>query len=763
MKKNLFVIIALFYALSAVAQNNYWKPVISNDVTSFTKGRELFPGSFKPANYKLFTLNENIFAALLKQSPYESITPAERSNFIVTIPVADGSTEQFRITESPVMQPKLQAKHPDIRTYLGQGVNDHSSVIRFDFSPYGFHAIIISPKRSTIYINPITNAKGLYTVFDRSNIAQEQQVFDCNVDKVLGSQIQGTEKTAIASDGRLRTYRFAVASGGEFSQKFLNGTESSDAQRKAKVLAALVTDLIRTDVIFEADFGVHLNYVDNEDTIIFLNGTTDPFLSSPSGYSSGKWNMQSQQALDAYIGTANYDVGHLLMGYATGGNAGCIGCVCSAPEKGSGVTGFTTNLTNDPFIVDFWDHEIGHQFGANHTFDFNYEGSGAQMEPGSGSTIMGYAGTTGTYDIQPHSDPYFHAISILQIDNYITRGAGSACAILSPNHDAAPTAKAGADYTIPKSTPFVLTATSTDADQDSLTYCWEQTNSFVNGTSSKFPSATATTGPAFRSFTPVISNQRTFPALNSILNGTNGNKWEVLPGVSRTLNFRITVRDNHPGGGRTKSDDMIVHVDSGSGPFTVTLPNTTITWHAGDTKKVLWDVANTNAAPVSCAKVRILLSTDGGQTFNITLVNSTPNDGLAHVTVPDGVNTKTARVKIEAIGNIFFDISDADFTIKPSAGFASVDANAAATSIDSKAKVQPNPAKDFTTVMFNASSNTCNLTLSNANGKIVYSRTVNTIYKGITEKISLAGLSKGIYFLNITTDKGAQTEKIIVQ
>ncbi|MBV9961706.1 MAG: zinc-dependent metalloprotease [Parafilimonas sp.] len=763
MKRSLSVIAALFCVLSAIAQNNYWKPVVSKDVTSLTKGKELFPGSFKPANYKLFTLNENIFAALLKQSPHESTTSAEKSGFTVSIPVADGSIEQFRITESPVMQPGLQAKHPEIRTYLGQAVNDPTSVMRFDFSPYGFHAIIISPKRSTVYINPITTAKGLYTVFDRSNMAQEQQVFDCNVDKVLGSQVQGTGKTETISDGRLRTYRFAVASGGEFSQRFLDGTETSDAQRKAKVLAGLVTDLIRTNVIFEADFGVHLNYVDNEDTIIFLNGSTDPFTSNARAYSTGKWNTESQQAIDTYIGTANYDVGHLLMGYPTGGNAGCIGCVCSAPKKGSGATGFTTDLTTDPFIVDFWDHEIGHQFGANHTFDYSYEGSGAQMEPGSGSTIMGYAGTTGTYDIQPHSDPYFHAISIQQVYNYITSGTGHVCAVLSSNHDAVPTAKAGADYTIPKSTPFVLTANSKDKDPDTLTYCWEQFNSFVNGTSSKFPSATATTGAVFRSLTPTVSKQRFFPVLSNILDGSNGNKWEVLPSVSRTMNFRLTVRDNHPGGGQTTSDDMVVTVDGNSGPFRVTTPDSIVTWRGGDSKKITWDVANTNLAPVNCQRVRILLSTDGGQTFNILLVDSAPNDGSVRITVPDTINTKKARIKVEAIGNIFFDISNADFKIRPSAGFAGADANAVASSIDNNVKVQPNPAKDFTTVTFSATSATCNLILSNANGKVVYNKTLNNIYKGLSEKISLAGLTQGVYYLNITTDKGTQTEKIIVQ
>jgi hypothetical protein len=765
MKKNLFLIAALFITLSASSQNNFWKPVYTKDVSSFTKGKELFPGSFKPSVYKLFSLNENDFAALLKQSPHENNTKAGQSKFIVTIPVADGSTEQFRITESPVMEPKLQAKYPGIRSYLGQGITDRSSIIRFDFSPQGFHAIIISPKRKTIYINPITTGKNLYTVFDRSNIAQEKQVFDCKLDKVLSSQIQGTQ-TPGTTDNNLRTYRFAVATGGEFSKLFLDGTETTDAQKKAKVLAGLVTDLIRTNIIFEADFGIHLNYVNNEDTIIFLDGKTDPFQSSQTGYATGAWNRQSQQTLDAYIGTANYDVGHLLMGYPTGGNAGCIGCVCNAPNKGSGATGFTTDLTSDPFIVDFWDHEIGHQFGGNHTFDYQYETppSGAQMEPGSGSTIMGYAGTTGQYDIQPHSDPYFHAISIQQIDVYTTTGKGSTCAVLNFDHDKLPSANAGLDYTIPKSTPFVLTAKSIDKDStDSLTYCWEQFDNFINnGTSSKFPSATATTGAAFRSYNPSVSKQRMFPFLNSILDGTNQNKWEVLPSVNRTLNFRLTVRDNHPGGGRTHSDDMIVTVDAGSGPFKVTSPNTNVSWVAGSNHTITWDVANTNIAPVNCSKIKILLSLDGGETFPYVLKSAAINDGSVQITLPASIASTKARIEIISIGNIFFDISDVNFKITASSPFATASSNAIASTAGST-KVQPNPAKGYTNIIFGEPFNTCSLTLNNSEGKTVYNKTLNAVIKGTTAKISLAGLSQGTYFIKIATEKGTQTEKIIVE
>ncbi len=511
MKKNLLVVLMLS-SFSALAQKNYWKAVSANEGLSINQGKEFFSASFKPSVYKLFSLNEADIASFLKQTPLQSNTPVSKSNYIISLPVADGSIEHFRIVESPVMQPKLQAKHPDIRTYIGTGIENISSVLHFDFSPQGFHAIIISPKKATVYINPVNKGKNLYTVFDRTNISQEKKVFDCNLDKVLSSAVQGTGKPgSIESDSKLRTYRFAVTVGGEFSLLCLNGTETTDAEKKASVLAVLVTDLVRTNAIFETDFGVHLNYIDNEDDIIFLHPNTDPYTSNANAYNTEKWNKESQKALDSIIGSSNYDIGHLLMGFPTGGNAGCIGCVCDNTLKGSGVTGYTEDLTSDPFIVDFWDHEIGHQFGANHTFDYSYEGSGTQMEPGSGSTIMGYAGTTGSTDIQSHSDAYFHGISIQQVDTYITSGAGAGCAVKVATGNRVPAVNAGGEHIIPKSTPFALAAVASDSDHDQLTYCWEQFNSFKNdGTSNALPKATSTTGPVFRSYNPT-QKQDFFP------------------------------------------------------------------------------------------------------------------------------------------------------------------------------------------------------------------------------------------------------------
>ncbi len=660
MKKRftLLSVVVLFIFQGLNAQNNFWTKA---DESALKTRSDLFAKNFKPTTFLAFKLDEAALRLQLTNAPSEKTVAAGKSNFIISVPDSKGKIETYKVVEASVMEPGLAAKFPNIKSYVGQGIEEPSSTIRFDVTPEGFHGMILSPLRKTIYINPVDKVNHIYIVFDRDAADDQQKTFDCKTDQIVHSITQGSTGRD-ADDGKLRIYRFAVASGGEFSAELLDGTETSDPERKAKVLAGLVTDLTRIDGIMEADFGIRLDYVNNEDTIIFIDGSTDPFLSNPSGYSSWKWNQQSQKALDSIIGKNNYDIGHLLMGYGTGGNAGCIGCVCNDNSKGSGVTGFDTP-TGDPFVVDFWIHEIGHQFGANHTFDFGYEGSGTQMEPGSGSTIMGYAGTTGQYDVQPHSDPYFHAVSINQITDYTISGFGSACSVVTSLGNNSPTVDAGSDYIIPSATPFILTGQGTDADvADVLTYCWEQYDSYIPGSSNAFPKATSRKGPVFRTFNPSLLMFRVFPVLNSILNGSNKNKWEVLPSVARDLNFRLTIRDNHAGDGNNKSDDMKVTVDGASGPFKVTNPNTFITLHVADSVNVMWDVANSDQSPVNCSEVNILLSTDGGLTFTTILAANTLNDGSEKVVIPN-ILSSLCRIKVESVGNIFFDISNANFTI----------------------------------------------------------------------------------------------------
>lgn len=649
----------LCFSFTAFAQSG-WKEVSEGSIQ-----KNLFAGGrYKPEAYKIFQLDESSMQTSLKQAPLRSVIPASRSSFILTIPNSDGKPERFRAVESPVMEPALAAKYPGIKTYVGQGIDDPSATIHFDFSLRGFHAMVLSAERKTMYIDPVDRDGKYYVVFSRKDIVNYKNEFHCLTKEsannvTLDAPAPPIEAGRGADDGKLRTYRLALACTGEYAQYFLNGTEVDDAARKTKVLAAMATLLVRTNGIYERDFGIHMNLIANNDLLIYLTPTTDPW--------TNEWNDKTQTTIDNVIGNANYDIGHLVHKESNpnnnNGNAGCIACVCKTGMKGSA---FTSHFTpeGDPFVVDYTTHEMGHQFGGNHTFTFqNESGTGAQMEPGSGTTIMGYAGITGNTDVQEHSDDYFHAYSIQQITDYIKGATGGGCAVVTTTGNATPTADAGSNYTIPKSTPFALTAVGTDADAaDILSYTWEQFN--TGGQSTTFPNVNNASGPAFRSRPYNASPTRIFPILSSILDGTNGNTWERLPAVARTMTFRLTVRDNHAGGGNTKDDDMIVTVSGTAGPFAVQSPNTNVSWFSDFDQTVTWLVNGSDLAPVSCTNVKISLSTDGGLTFPIVLAASTPNDGTEVVHIPS-ITSSTARIKVEAVGNIFFDISNVNFALVP--------------------------------------------------------------------------------------------------
>jgi hypothetical protein len=655
-KFTLTLFTALFFSGLLAQQNNFWTTVNESAV-----GKNLFANSRRPAAYKLFQLNDANFKQHLSAAPSEKTVSANNSSFIVSFPNAAGQLEQYRVVEAPVMHPDLAARYPGINSYAGKGIEDPSSTVRFDVSSQGVHAMILSAKRATIYIDPLDG--NYYRVVSRNDVTDYHNEFRCLTEDVVNADDPLTARPMDADDGKLRTYRLALISGGEFSQHWLNGTEPDDAARRTKVLIAQNSHITRANAVFERDFGVRLVLVANNDAVIFLDPATDPF-PSPSSPS----NATVQNTNDNFIGSANYDIGHLESKGSDNGNAGCIGCVCTAGQKGKGWTVYSNPSLLEFFVIDYLTHEMGHQMGGNHTFTFADEGTTAQVEPGSGVTIMGYAGITGSTDVQPHSDEYFHSKSIEQVSNYLKSAAGS-CAVETVTGNTAPVANAGADYIIPKSTPFKLTGTGSDPDAgDVLSYNWEQTNPRGPGFST-FPTPTATAGPQFRPYLPTTSLSRTVPEINSILNGVNGNQWEALPSVARTLNFRFIVKDNHPGGGNNKSDNMVLNISGTTGPFGVSFPNTPVTWTANTPETVTWTVNGTDGTPINCSNVNILLSTDGGFTFPVTVVANTLNDGSEVINVPNNPGT-TCRIKVEAVGNIFFDISNTNFTINvPASGY----------------------------------------------------------------------------------------------
>ena len=609
----------------------------------------------RPSFFSPVALDTALARDILAGAPLEFTQDAFERPMLIELPRPDGSFARFEVIESPIMEPDLAARFPQIRTYAGVGLTDPAETVRFDLTPSGFHAQVLGPGGSW-FIDPYTRGDTTHhTSYWKRDLAPgADAAFSCFFDEPAQPQLElRGAADRVANGATLRQFRLAVAANVEYSN-FHGGTVQL-AQ------AAIVTAMNRVNGVYERDLSVRMNLVANNNLIVFT--------SEPDGYTNnnpGQMLGANTGIINTFIGSANYDIGHVFS--TGGGGVAGLGVVCGA-SKGAGVTGLPSP-TGDAFYIDFVAHEMGHQFNSNHCFNgTNGNCSGANRngstayEPGSGSTIMAYAGICGNDNLQNNSDDYFHSVSLDEIAAFVSSGNGSLCDAATATGNSIPTVEAGPNFTIPISTPFELTATASDANPDTLTYCWEQRNlsaaQGATGSPLNFPDTGA--NPIIRSFDPSTSPTRVIPRIANLLTNTFA-KGEVLPTTSRTMTFRCTVRDNRAGGGAINDDSMTVTSTTSSGPFVVTAPNAFAVL-AGPTT-VTWNVAGTTGAPVSCANVKILLSTDGGNTFPTTLLASTPNDGSQLVTLP-AVSTSTARIKVAAVGNIFFDISNANFQILP--------------------------------------------------------------------------------------------------
>jgi hypothetical protein len=594
--------------------------------------------------------------------------PAERSNgapLMLALPMPDGSTQVFAVYRTQVMTPRLAARYPLIRSYAGRSVDHPEIEARLDDSPHGFSAMIRGPG-SVAMLQPVALGEGAdYISFQRAAIGAQATPFHCLLDGQVSLAAQlhhATEPDSAptpqtTTGAQIRTYRLALAATAEYTATF-GGTVADG-------MAAIVQAINRVNGIYLTEFAVQFQLVNGNDQLVYTDPANEPYTDGDGVAMLG----QNQANIDNVIGSANYDFGHVFS--TGGGGVADVGVPCNAGTKAQGVTG-SPAPTGDAYWVDYVAHEMGHQMGALHSFNSTSGNCGGgnrtpsqAAEPGSGSTIMAYAGICAPSDLQPHSDPFFHAISLVPIAQVLA-GSGATCGTVLSTTNQAPSVSPVPAFTIPKQTPFMLTGAATDADNDPITFVWEQMNL---GTASP-PETDNGTRPLFRSFVPSSSPTRLVPELPRILShnlatgipsggNISGETWAI---TTRDLNFRLTVRDNHPGGGASASTDAVVHVTNTSGPFLVTAPAAAAQWPANTQRSVHWNVANTTAAPVSCTAVDVLYSADGGQTFPATLASRVPNSGSASVIVPN-LPTSNARIEVLCHGNIFFDISPGNFTI----------------------------------------------------------------------------------------------------
>ena len=602
-----------------------------------------------PETYRAYRLNDATLKAFLARAPEEKRVPLRQSTINISVPMPDGQYARFRIAESPVMAPELARKFPEIKTYRGRGLDDRSATARFDLSPLGFHGQIFLTE-GVVYIDPASrNDVSVYlTTYRRAHAAR--QGFQCLVD-IPGNVVERDAMfgATTQSGSQLRTYRLACATTGEYTA-FFGGTVAGG-------LAGVVVAINRATGIYERDLSIRLELVANNDLLIYTSGATDPYTNSDGV----RMLAQNQVTIDGVIGSANYDIGHVFS--TGGGGVATLRSVGHPTRKARGVTGRSSPI-GDPFYVDYVAHEIGHQFGANHTFNGdsdacagNRVGSTA-MEPGSGSTIMAYAGICGNDDLQPNSDPYFHSISLDEIITFVDNTIPSV-GTHTTTGNAIPTVHAGSHHTIPRHTLFRLDATVSDTDSDTLTVSWEQRDL---GPAQDVLADDNGSSPLFRFWSPTVDRHRILPRLHTPLGGTLiGEKWAI---TDRTLTFRATVRDLE---GAVNSDETAITVTTAAGPFWMSFP-TLPTVITSPTETIVWDVAGTNLPPLSTTTVNILLSFDGGLTFPYPLAIGTPNDGSETVTFPP-IPSTSARIKVEATNNIFFAMSSANFTLSPAGDY----------------------------------------------------------------------------------------------
>lgn len=701
-----------------------------------------------PENYVLAQLNTSDFQL------FQASIPTEESGLSTTIslPTPDGGEIKFRIFECPMMEKPLADKYPQIKTYTAIGIDNPTVTAKLDFTVFGFHAKVFNGE-GTYFIDPYTDLNtDWYLVYYKKDykkplqerMACQTEEMEIGLNKEAPISISKNELPEISyktNGTNKRTYRLALACTQEYA-----AAVGGAVPTKASVLSAMVTSMNRVNGVFEKDFSMHANLVANNDTLIFLSG--DPYTNNNGATMLG----QNQTTVTARIGSANYDFGHVFS--TGGGGIAGLGCVCSNNSKAQGVTG-SPNPVGDPYDIDYVAHEMGHQFGGNHTFNSvtgscsGNRSSTSAFEIGSATTIMGYAGICGTDDIQPHSDDYYHTRSL----ESMTGNAVLACATNVASNNTLPAlGPLGVTYIIPYRTAFELTAVGTDADNDPLTYCWEEYDRGGNGSAWD---AVTTVAPILRSFNPSTSPTRVFPTLKYLVQNIESYKGERLPDNTRMLRFRCSLRDLHNGYGAfyTSTDTIKLDVRTTTGLFRVTSQDVAGQQLNGYSQTTVdWDVAGTNAAPFTATNVDIFFSADSGKTWPYTLATAVPNNGSKVVTMPN-VDATWGRIKVKGSGNVFFDLNDKWIILKK------VSVPAGVNNMDESAiSLFPNPNRGEFTIQLPAENMLAEIEIVSNIGQLVYRNNIKN-----KESISIANLSKGIYFAKIKMHEKTIVKKIAVE
>ncbi|HOY06625.1 MAG TPA: M12 family metallo-peptidase [Saprospiraceae bacterium] len=645
----------VFLGLPSFSQNNFFR------VLAHEKTRSDYPVKPSILKYALMRIDEAGLRQYVATAPMEF--EDDGPGMPLEIPLPNGQTEVFLIHESPILAPAIAAEHPDIKTYTGHGSKHAERVIRFSLTCNGFGGIILNVNGDAVYFESYERGSGMYLCYNVGDVRTPDRapIYRCGVDSP--HDLSGRMPGGMSADYRnntgatLRTYDLAIAADAEFTlhPQYGNGNVNT-------AYAYIVNFVNNMAAVYRVEMCVSFTLVTGTN-LVYTDVVNDPY----NNANQGTMLSQNQTNLDNVVGSANYDVGHVF-GYigGSGGGVASLESVCYSVEKGRGVSSMCDlnsypQVYNDQLVY----HEIGHQFGMNHSYNSSIpvcttRNPGTSVEPGSGATIMSYGFTCGSDDYESTYGPIlqFHTVNYEEAYTYFTNtspGWGGSCPTNTSTGNSLPSISMPSAITIPNQTPFSLTGSATDPNgSDALTFCWEGTNVGTVTPNAGTLNNTAQP-PFFRSYSPESSGERIYPRLEKILDQTYQGIGDKLPSVGVTTTHRLTVRDNRETGGATVNSSVSITVSGSIGPFYVNNLNNSYTPNSSAT--ITWNVGGTTGAPVSCNNIDILFSSDGGYTFPITLAANTPNNGTRSVIMPN-LNTTTARVMIRAVNNIFFDISN---------------------------------------------------------------------------------------------------------